>query len=89
MTNLQFDTEQEYSPQYASAEPPLFIRWVLATGLVTDEKQAQFVLIGITALALVLAVFLFSSAFSGGIGPAGKTEVPPGVRVTSGFPPNS
>ncbi len=89
MTDLQFDTEQEYAPQYASEEPPLFIRWVLATGVVKDEKQAKSVLIGIAALAVVLALFFFGSAFSGGLGPAGKTVVPPGVRVTSGFPPSS
>ena len=66
MADLQFETEQEYAPQYASAEPSLFIRWVLAAGLVKTEKQAQYVLVGIIALGAVGILFFALSGFGAG-----------------------
>lgn len=61
MTDLQFDTEQEYTSQYTVPTQPLFVRWVLATGIVKDEKQAQYVLIGVAIVAILLAVWLYPS----------------------------
>ncbi len=81
MVGIRFDTEQEYAPQYAATEQPLFIRWVLATGVVKDEKQAHYVLIGIAVAAVVLALFFFF-----GVGGVTHRPPPPNLGAMPGGP---
>lgn len=84
MSDLQFDTEQEYAPSSAPEGPKglnaLVIRW----GLAKDEKTARYVLLGSAVVFVALAIlvpFLFS-------GPAQKT-LPKGATIvnTPGSPP--
>ncbi len=89
MSDLQFEGEQEYASENTQPTTPVLVRWILATGLVREARQAQYVLLAVAVLAVLLALFFFVSATTGGIGPSGKTPPPPGVPVTQGFPPSS
>lgn len=62
MADIQFDEEPQYEQSsYATTQLPksFFTRLVLATRLVSTDEQAQYVLIGVTIGATLLAIFLF------------------------------
>ena len=66
MTDIQFDEEQQYR-QHGQAEKAekksLFIRLVLATGVVSTDRQAEYVLLGIAVVGIIVSLFL---SFGGG-----------------------
>jgi len=67
MADIQFDEEQEFSrPSFsesASAEhQPILVRLVLKTGLVTDPKIAEYVLLGIAIVAFIVSIVIVTSA---------------------------
>ncbi|GEM_PF-1528425 len=63
MADVQFEEEQQYQQNYQTEQKPFFIRLVFATGIVSTEKAAQYVLLGVAGAFLLIAVFV---AFSGG-----------------------
>ncbi len=63
MADVQFEEEQQYRQGYQAEHKPLLIRLVLATGIVSTDKQAEYVLLGVAAALLLIAIFV---AFSGG-----------------------
>lgn len=58
--DIQFEEEQQYQkPVYQQTEKKsLLTRFVLATGIVSDDKGAQYVLLGIAILSAVIAIAL-------------------------------
>ncbi|MBI2048714.1 MAG: hypothetical protein HYT30_02195 [Parcubacteria group bacterium] len=66
MADVQFEEEQQYQPAYQQAEyKPLLIRLVLATGIVSTDKQAEYVLLGFALAVIILSfiiLFLFGSS---------------------------
>ena len=78
MADLQFDTEQEFAPTSASAEPKGLTAIVMRYGLAKDEKSAQYVLLGTAVVAILIAVglpFLFG-------GPT-QTPLPSGTTIVN------
>lgn len=65
MAELQSDEGQQYpGPARGRTGKSLFIRLLLATGIVSTDQQAEYVLLSSAMVMLVLAFFLFS--LSGG-----------------------
>ncbi len=66
---------------------PTMVRWVLKTGIVKDEKQANIVLLGIAVVFFVITLFVI---FSGPGKPKQKItyleDIPASVRAT--IPPS-
>jgi hypothetical protein len=67
---IRFETEEQtapllYSRLERSAQVPAMLRWVLSTGIVKTDQAARYVLLAITALAVILAV-LIAAFYSGG-----------------------
>lgn len=56
--------EQQYQSRYEIERKPTLIRLILATGIVSSDKAAQFVLCGIAAILIVLT-FIVSSSIGG------------------------
>ena len=69
-TDVKFEEYRVERPYYRGT--PKIIQWVIkySGGLVKDEKQASYVLIGFVAVAIVIALFLI---FSG----SGEQNTPP------------
>lgn len=63
MADIQFDEEQQYQRPREVNQKPFFIRLVLATGIVADDRQAEYVLLGVAVLAVILA-FVIPSLLS-------------------------
>ncbi len=67
---------QQPSRSVFSPETPAMIQWVMkySGGLIKDEKQASYVLIGFVAVAIVVSLFLI---FGGNRVPAPKIPSSP------------
>ncbi len=68
MANIQFEEEQGYQPMrpfQRSDKKSFFIRLVLATGIVSTDKAAEYVLLG-TAVAVIIFAFLIPVFFGNG-----------------------
>jgi hypothetical protein len=75
MADIQFDEEQQYQQQAAQqmvTQKPFFVRLVLKTGIVHDDKQAEYVLLGFAALGIIFSLFLL---FGGGNTPQKPSAV--------------
>lgn len=73
MANIQFEEEQQYQQQCQTGEQkPFFTRLVLATGIVSDDKHAQYVLLGVAVLILILAFMIPSFTGSGARAPTNQ-----------------
>jgi hypothetical protein len=68
MSEISFHEDNEFHIRsrklLGEPETPSMIRFLLRTGIVKDEKQALYVLIGVIVVALSSAVFLIRSEFS-------------------------
>lgn len=58
MTQVSFDEEHQYAPP-AAVKQSWLVRMAFKTGLAKTEKEAQYVLLGVAALAVVVAVAFF------------------------------
>lgn len=61
MTGIQFDNDQQggyYAGQ--QSQQPAMTRWLLSKHIVSDERQAQYVLLGVTIGAFLLSLFFFT-----------------------------
>lgn len=59
-TGVKFQDERRPTQTFFPGTPKI-IQWVIkySGGLVKDEKQASYVLIGLVALAIIVSLFLF------------------------------
>lgn len=75
---VQFDFEEE---QHQSINPKesAFVRLVmkLSGGLVTEEKQANYILLGFAILAIIISILLFS-----GVNIKRGPNIPPSVPTS-------
>ncbi|HVB19997.1 MAG TPA: hypothetical protein VNF51_01765 [Candidatus Paceibacterota bacterium] len=61
MADIQFNEEQQYQRSAQIGRKPLFVRLVLATGIVSTDKQAEYVLLGIAFLGFfITGMFLLT-----------------------------
>ncbi len=84
MSELQFDEEPAYEPRQQVEKKSFLTQMVLATGVVSSDRQAQYVLLSVAAVATVLSLFLIFST-TGSPAP----QIPPGSKLveTPGWPP--
>ena len=61
---------------YREPQSPKVIQWVMkySGGLIKDEKQANYVLIGFAVLAIIISLFLFLG------GDGGTGSIPANIR---------
>ncbi len=82
MTDIQFDTENEFArPAAQSAGPKGLTKLVMKWGLAKDEKTAQYVLLGIAIVAILITLWLLFGQGGGSSAPVippGVTALPPG-----------
>ena len=84
-SGVKFEEEWQYPARSFNSENPKIIQWVIkySGGYVKDEKQAQYVLFGFVAVAIIIVSILL---FSGG-GNKAKFEAPPGQKII--YPENA
>ena len=58
MVDIQFDEESRYPQHERPADTSPFIRFVLATGMVSTKRQAEYVLLGSAAFMVILAFII-------------------------------
>lgn len=59
MNKIQYEDESQYQPVYQQAEQKsFFVRLVLATGIVSNDRAAEYVLLGVATLVIIVAIFL-------------------------------
>ena len=80
MADVQFEEESQYQRPAESEKKSFFIRLVLATGIVSTDRQAEYVLLGVAALALVLA-FMIPSFIGGSQKPVPQSVVDKALRL--------
>lgn len=84
MPELQFEDEKNYERQTVREGSAGFTGLVLKSGLVKNEQQAQYVLLGFAFVAILFSVYLIlPKSF-------GKTAVkpPPGAELLAPNHPN-
>ncbi|MFA6408316.1 MAG: hypothetical protein WCW36_02495 [Candidatus Paceibacterota bacterium] len=55
MTDIQFDEDHEFMHTIAGEKKPFFLRLVLATGIVSNDRQAEYVLLGVSVFLIIIA----------------------------------
>lgn len=64
--DFKFEEEAPSSSRrFKKQDKPLFVRWLMKTGLVKNKKQAQWALLGILGVCILLTFFLLSAALGG------------------------
>jgi len=68
----KFNKQRPQTPLYLPGTPKV-IQWVIkySGGLIKDEKQAQYVILGFIVLTIIISLFLFFLLSAGGI------DIPP------------
>jgi hypothetical protein len=55
---IQFDEEQQYQQSPQADKKPFFIRLVLKTGIVSDDRQAEYILLGFVAIVILISIYI-------------------------------
>jgi hypothetical protein len=65
---LKSKNEQQSSGSLVSPTAPKIIRWLIkySGGLIKNERQASYVILGFIILTIVISIFLFSGGGGGG-----------------------
>ena len=87
MADIRFDDEQQYAPASSDVGPKGFAARLIAWGVVKDERQAEYALLGIAVAAFVLSIIVFSS-FGGTKKPI-PWQPPPPEDLPAGFAPSA
>ncbi len=75
MEGIQFD-EPTYGTPYRPPQNRGLVNWLLKKGIAKDKQQAQYILVGVAVVAIVVGLFAFSS---------GNTNtIQPGVNPATG-----
>ena len=56
--DIQFEEESQQQPVYQEQQKSFFVKLILSTGIVSSDKGAEYVLLGIAAIATILAIAL-------------------------------
>lgn len=85
---VRFQNEKQRSGQVFLPGTPKIIQWVIkhSGGLIKNEKQASYILVGFAAIAIIVALFLLSGGKekplkSGMPGTETFKNIPPGVTL--------
>lgn len=74
MANVEFPEEQyNRGTEFEAPKTPTMVKWVMKTGLVKDERQANIVLVGIAILFFALTWWVLAG---GSKTPSGQTISP-------------
>ena len=76
---VKFDNEWQSPTRSFHTEKPKIIQWVIkySAGLVKDENQANYVLLGFAMVAIIISLFLFFGGNKAGVAlPYEKTYHP-------------
>ena len=73
MTDISFNEEPGAASYPSAAKKPFLVSLVLSTKVVSTDRQAEYVLIGIAVLCVLLTVLFWPK----GRPPANPAEVPP------------
>ncbi len=76
MAEISFDEEQQYQTANVGLQKSFFVRIVLNTGIVSTEKAAEYVLVALAGLLLLVSAFIFF-----GIGGKKNAQLPPGAQI--------
>ncbi len=60
MANVQFDEENQYAARSASGTKSKMAAKLISLGLVKNERQASYLLIGVVLASLSLGVYIIS-----------------------------
>lgn len=82
MTRVSFDEEQVVAPHPLSTQAPALVRLVMRWGLAKDQRSAEYLLLGVAALAFAVMLFYGASLFSGR---TGESLTPDELRAKNGF----
>ena len=85
MSNVEFE-ENNFAGrglEPSLGDTPALVKLILKTGLVQDEKQANYVLIGISITAFLLTVLVIYKGILGSPAPVGNFPSP---GQNTGFP---
>jgi len=76
-TGVKFEGEQQSARSFYTKTPKI-IQWVIkySGGLIKDEKQASYAILGFVALAIIISLFLIF-----GTSEEAKFEAPPGQKI--------
>jgi len=66
MTDVQFTEEQIAVTRHASPPAEKFAQWIVAHKLASTTKQANLILLGVAALAAIIATTVFLGGVVGG-----------------------
>jgi hypothetical protein len=82
---IKFEGEEFQRPRSFQAPTSGIVEWIIkySGGVIKDEKQAQYVLIGFVAVAIIISIFLVSGGSS--LGRSGKTPIPAGQNIPHTF----
>ena len=82
---IVFEGEEFQTRQSFQTPTPKIVQWAIkySGGYVKDEKQANYVLLGFVALAIIVSIFLVSGGSS--LGRSGKTPIPAGQNIPHTF----
>ncbi len=63
-SRIKFEGEEFQRPRSFQTPTPKIVQWVIkySGGYVKDEQQANYVLIGFVAIAIIISLFLFFGA---------------------------
>ncbi|MBI2476514.1 MAG: hypothetical protein HYV67_04730 [Candidatus Taylorbacteria bacterium] len=79
MSDVQFE-ENSYSTERFTPAPsgsPTLVKLLLKTGIVKNERQANYALVGIAVCATLLTLWVLKSSFNSGVRP--DQNVAPGA----------
>lgn len=87
MDNVEFtDEKHKGGDLFEAPKTPTMVKWVMKTGLVKDERQANIVLVIIAALFFTITFYVFTSSLERGaeLTPIEKDSIP--TEILSQFP---
>jgi hypothetical protein len=87
MSDVQFEEEKMSNNRYVGmGEPPMMVKFLLKHGLVKDEKQANYVLIAVAVISVILTIWVIRNTFGFGVTQPSQNVFPGGVIPGSGQP---
>lgn len=73
MATVSFNEEPQYKLPQQTSTKPFLVRMVLATRIVNTDRQAEYALVGVAIVAIIMAVWFWPDGRSA---PAGAENLP-------------
>ncbi|MFA5744993.1 MAG: hypothetical protein WC887_02160 [Candidatus Paceibacterota bacterium] len=75
MADIQFNKEQGFQRPMLEKQKSLFVRLIIATGIVSTERAADYILFGIAMLAIIFAFTISYFVSSGPVAPPPASQI--------------